>query len=82
MELAAIGTVLAALGAVIKIVLDAIGKQDDRHSTAMTEQRAGFEKFLGNHMSKNTAALNDMAMAVKLLREEIERHSGPEYRHK
>lgn len=82
MELAAIATVLAALGGVVKLVLDALAKADDRHNltlermaaqqaAAIVEIQTRQEKFLGNHMSKNTAALEAVAKRLERVEEVV-----------
>lgn len=52
--LAVIPAVIAAMGGVIKLVLNALDRIETRQ-----------EKFLGNHMSSNTKALEDLASAVR-----------------
>jgi uncharacterized protein YpuA (DUF1002 family) len=71
MELGALAAILAALGGVIKLVLDAMGKQTDKHIAAMREQELRQEKFLGNHMSGNTAALAALVEVVSELVEAV-----------
>lgn len=76
MDFAALAAVIAALGAVLKLTLD-----------ALADQRRGFEKFLGNHMSSNTRALQQMARSVEILtdrleRQEAEKRQEPDYRKK
>jgi hypothetical protein len=77
-ELAALAAVLGAFGGALKIVLDYIGKLDERRERAMAEQRAGFENFMGNHMSSSTRAqqdteraLRDLVAVVDELRQEV-----------
>lgn len=74
MELAAVTAVLGALAGVVKIVLDAMAKQDDKHTAAIEAMQARQEKFLGNHMSGNTKALNDLTEVIAQLVEEV--HNG------
>jgi len=52
--LAVIPAVIAAMGGVIKLVLNALDRVEARQ-----------EKFLGNHMSGNTKALSDLAQAIE-----------------
>lgn len=54
--------VIAAMSVILKLVL-----------AALKDQREGFETFLGNHMSKNTQALEDTANAVRQHTHELER---------
>lgn len=70
MEIGALAAILAALGGVIKIVLDSMARQTDKHIEAMERQEARQEKFLGNHMSSNTKALNDLVDVISQLVEE------------
>lgn len=58
---AATATVIAALGGVLKMVLDAAKGTEDRHTAAIERIEARQEKFLGNHMSTNTHALERVA---------------------
>ena len=51
--LAVIPAVIAAMGGVIKLVLNALDRVEARQ-----------EKFLGNHMSSNTKALQDLTSAI------------------
>lgn len=75
MDLAALAAVLAALGGVVKLVLDAMARQDDRHSKAMDQMAQRQEKFLGNHMSGITRALEDVAKEMhRLVNEATEAH--------
>lgn len=78
MELAAVATVLAALGGVIKLILDKLDKMEERHDqemrqrdatwqAALLEHRVATEKFLGNHMSGNTKALEALVTVVESL---------------
>lgn len=52
--LAVIPAVIAAMGGVLKLVLNALDRVEERQ-----------EKFLGNHMSSNTKALADLASAIR-----------------
>lgn len=70
MDLAAIAAVLAALGGVVKLVLDANAKQAAAHTKAIEQMQDRQEKFLGNHMSANTKALNDLVVVIEQLVEE------------
>lgn len=56
MELATIATVLAAMGGVLKLVLDALAKQ-----------RGEFTTFLENHMSANTEVLAQVVDGMREL---------------
>lgn len=69
---AATATVIAALGGLLKIVLDSQDRSERRHidaAAALVAQQALIaeklearqEKFLGNHMSTNTRALEHVA---------------------
>jgi hypothetical protein len=60
MEFGALAAVLAALGGVLKLVLDHLRKMTDQHTAAIDAMQARQETFLGNHMSGNTRALNDL----------------------
>jgi len=51
--LAVIPAVIAAMGGVLKLVLNALDRVEARQ-----------EKFLGNHMSTNTKALQDLTSAI------------------
>ena len=61
MELATIATVLAAMGGVLKLVLDALAKQ-----------RNEFTTFLENHMSANTTALEQLVESAAVLHKDNE----------
>lgn len=52
--LAAIPAVIAAMGGIIKLVLNALDRVEQRQET-----------FLGNHMSGNTKALQDLTSAIQ-----------------
>lgn len=67
MELGAVAAVLAALGGVLKLVLDHLGRADARHEAALEQIQARQEKFLGNHMSGNTKALADLTEVISEL---------------
>ena len=54
MELAAIAAVLGAMGGIIKLILD-----------HLTRQREGFEKFMGNHISHMSHAIEDNSKAIE-----------------
>lgn len=54
--------VIAAMAGILKLVL-----------SALKDQREGFETFLGNHMSKNTQALEDLVNQTRAHTHEIER---------
>lgn len=64
MELGALAAVLAALGGVLKLVLDHLGRADARHEEALKVYQERQEKFLGNHMSGNTKALTDLTEVI------------------
>ena len=51
--LAVIPAVIAAMGGVLKLVLNALDRVEARQ-----------EKFLGNHMSTNTKALQDLTSVI------------------
>ncbi len=51
--LAVIPAVIAAMAGVIKLVLNALDRVEQRQ-----------EKFLGNHMSGNTKAMQDLAKSI------------------
>lgn len=68
----ALTAVLAALGGVVKLVLDALAKQDERHNAAMEAMQKRNETFLGNHMSGNTKALNDLTEVIAQLVVEVQ----------
>lgn len=67
MELAAIGTVLAAMGGVLKLVLDHLKRMDEAHNAAIKDLQRRQELFLGNHMSANTKAMQDVAQQLERL---------------
>lgn len=67
MELASVAAVLAALGGVLKLVLDHLSRSDDKHEAALTAYQERQEKFLGNHMSGNTKALTDLTEVISEL---------------
>lgn len=52
--LAVIPAVIAAMGGVLKLVLNALDRVEARQ-----------EKFLGNHMSSHTRALEDLTTAIR-----------------
>jgi hypothetical protein len=60
MELAAVATVLAAMGGVLKLVLDHLRKMSDKHDAALEAIQKRQEAFLGNHMSSNTATVKNL----------------------
>ncbi len=86
--LAPVAVILAAMGGLLKVVLDYLSRLDARHDEAMRARdlqwqdalavhRAATEKFLGNHMSNNTRAMEEntkilvaLTNAVELLLEE------------
>lgn len=79
---AATATVLAALGGILKVVLDNNARIEERQSTerAAAEERhvlaverveARQEKFLGNHMSGNTRAMERVADKLEALTDEV-----------
>lgn len=71
--LAALATVLGALGGVVKLVLNAMSEQDARHDENIRTYQERQEKFLGNHMSGNTRALERVANQLEALNAEAER---------
>jgi hypothetical protein len=60
MELAAVATVLAAMGGVLKLVLDHLRKMSDKHDATLEAMQKRQETFLGNHMSSNTATIRNL----------------------
>lgn len=79
----ALTAVLAALGGVVKLVLDALNKADERHNNtlskmqeqqtaAIKEMQERQEKFLGNHMSSNTKAMERVAEQLAALTQEAQ----------
>lgn len=80
---AATTAVLAALGGLLKVVLDALSKSEATHVAAIlaSEQRhaedvarveARQEKFLGNHMSGNTRAMERVADKLEDLTDSVD----------
>ncbi len=67
MEFGALAAVLAALGGVLKLVLDHLARSNAAHQEALEEMQARQEKFLGNHMSGNTKALEALTFVVSEL---------------
>lgn len=63
--------VLAAIGAFLKIIFKNNDQRDVRHDAEMARQRHEFTTFLGNHMSKNTQAQEEVASALRSLADEI-----------
>lgn len=63
---------LGALTGAIKLVLDAQKNSEERHIQANAKLEERFEKFLGNHMSGNTRALERVADRL----EAVERRLG------
>lgn len=64
MDYAALATVLVAMGGVLKLVLDALKKADERHEAAILALQQRNETFLGNHLSANTRALSSVESAL------------------
>lgn len=78
----ALTAVLAALGGVVKLVLDALNRADERHNTTLKEMaaqqndaikdmQARQEKFLGNHMSALTRSNENVAAVLDELVREV-----------
>lgn len=78
--LTAMATVLGAMAGILKVILghlhasdaardQALADQDARHQVAIDAMQQRQEKFLGNHMSANTRA---MERIVEKLEEDIE----------
>lgn len=65
--IAVLPAIITAMGLILKTVLNALKEQRQGFEAALKEQRQGFEAFLGNHMSKNTQALENLATEVKQL---------------
>lgn len=65
MEIAALATVLTALGGVVKFVLDFASKQQERHTEVVAAQQASFEKFMGNHMSGFARVIEENSKAIE-----------------
>jgi len=71
MELAAVATVLAAMGGVLKLVLDHLRRMDEKHDEALEKMQNRQETFLSNHMSGNTRALQNVAIKLEALAQEV-----------
>lgn len=62
MELGAVAAVLAALGGVLKLVLDHLRKSDEAHTAAIHTMQERQENFLSNHLSKNTNTIENLTV--------------------
>jgi hypothetical protein len=71
MELGAVAAVPAAMGGVLKLVLDHLRRMDEKHTLAIEKMQERQEKFLGNHMSGNTRALENVARKLESLAQEV-----------
>lgn len=65
--------VLGALAGVVKLVLDAQKATEERHIAANASQEERFEKFIGNHMSLNTRALERVADRLENIERKVDR---------
>lgn len=65
--------VLAALGGVVKIVLDFQRSSEERHIEANAKLEERFEKFIGQHLERNTRAQERVADRLAALEVEHNR---------
>lgn len=65
--------VLGALAGVVKLVLDAQKATEERHIEANARQEERFEKFIGNHMSLNTRAMERVADRLENIERKVDR---------
>jgi len=65
MEIAALATVLTALGGVVRYVLRFADKQQQRQIDAQAASQASFEKFMGNHMSGFARVIEQNSKAIE-----------------
>lgn len=70
-SLGAIVAILAAMGGILKLILSHLDKESKRHDEEMGAQRQQFTTFLGNHMSHNTKAMEDVARQLTELTREV-----------
>lgn len=67
----ALGGLLVGVNKLVKYLLDFVKDTQERHEAFQAQQHAEWQRFIGNHMSSNTKAMERVADQLEALTRQV-----------